>query len=245
VIDMKEALRLSDVHLLLDKREILRGVSLSVNKGEIVTIMGPNGAGKTTLLKTAMGLIRPTVGEVRIFGEQELDRSKRRLLGYIPQNLGLVNGLSVLSNVMMGALQRIPSWKSVVGLYPKDILDEAHATMQFLGIGHLANTKVGKLSGGEKQRVAIARTMLQEPAIIFADEMASNLDFKTAGEVMDNFLELRRKMDLTLIMTHHNPDFAKMYSETIYVMMDGKITATVPAAEFDKDFIALRGIEPV
>ncbi len=242
---MKEALRLSDVHLLLDKREILRGVSLSVNKGEIVTIMGPNGAGKTTLLKTAMGLIKPTVGEIHLFGEQKLNRSKRRLLGYIPQNLGLVNGLSVLSNVMMGALQRIPSWKSVVGLYPKDILDEAHATMQFLGIGHLANTKVGRLSGGEKQKVAIARTMLQEPAIIFADEMASNLDFKTAGEVMDNFLELRRKMDLTLIMTHHNPDFAKMYSETIYVMMDGKITATVPAAEFDKDFIALRGIEPV
>lgn len=245
MIDMKEALRLSDVHLLLDKREILRGVSLSVNKGEIVTIMGPNGAGKTTLLKTAMGLIKPTVGEIHLFGEQKLNRSKRRLLGYIPQNLGLVNGLSVLSNVMMGALQRIPSWKSVVGLYPKDILDEAHATMQFLGIGHLANTKVGRLSGGEKQKVAIARTMLQEPAIIFADEMASNLDFKTAGEVMDNFLELRRKMDLTLIMTHHNPDFAKMYSETIYVMMDGKITATVPAAEFDKDFIALRGIEPV
>jgi ABC-type phosphate/phosphonate transport system ATPase subunit len=133
----------------------------------------------------------------------------------------------------------------VVGIYPQHLLDEASAIMQFLSIEQLADAKVGKLSGGEKQRVAIARTMLQKPAIIFADEMASNLDFKTAGEVMDNFLELRRKMDLTLIMTHHNPDFAKIYSETIHVMIDGKITATVPAAEFDKDFIALRGIEPI
>ncbi|MEM2759583.1 MAG: ATP-binding cassette domain-containing protein [Nitrososphaerales archaeon] len=232
---MDEALRFNDIHLSLDKREILKGVSLSVSRGEIVTIMGPNGAGKTTLLKIALGLMKPTSGELYIFGKQRLSKTERGLLGYIPQNLGLVNGSSVLSNVIMGALQRMPAWRSMFGLYPATIIDEAYGTMQLLGIEHLSNTKVGKLSGGEKQRVAIARTMLQRPAIVFADEMASNLDLKAAGDVMERFLEIRKEMGLTLIMTHHNPEFAEMHSETVHLMMNGRIVSSIPASSLNRD----------
>jgi len=239
---MNDIILMNDIHLSMDGREILQGVSVSVKKGEVVTIMGPNGAGKTTLLKVALGLIKPTAGQLYVFGERKV--SKKGLLGYIPQNFGLVNGLSVLSNVMIGALHRMPRFGPMLGFYPKDVLDEAYGIMERLNIDHLVHTKVGKLSGGERQRVAIARTMLQKPSIIFADEMAASLDLKAAHEVMDNFLDIRKEMGLTLIMTHHNPEFAEMYSEITHLMMNGKIVSSIPASSFNKDnLIKMYGLE--
>lgn len=229
---MNTALLIDNVYLSINNKEILKGVYLDVKVGEVVTIMGPNGAGKTTLLKTAMGLIKPTKGSVYLFND---GYSKRKgLIGYIPQNLGLVNNLDTISNIMLGALHRMPKINSILGYYPKPIIEEAYELMKRLKIDNLANTKVSKLSGGEKQKVAIARTLIQKPSIIFADEMASNLDLKYAHEIMSSLLKLRRENNLTLVMTHHNPEFAKMYSEVVYLMKDGRIVDSVKASNLDE-----------
>ena len=232
---MADILRLNDIHFAAGKREILKGLSMTVKAGSAASIMGPNGAGKTTLLKVALGLLKPSAGEVTFFGQKRLMNETRKNLGYIPQNLALVNELNVLSNVMMGAMRRMPAWRSLLNSYPSEIISEASEIMNMLGISHLAQTKVKMLSGGERQRVAIARVILQQPSIIVADEMTSSLDFKTALSVMDTLMDVKKKMGLTLLMTHHNPDIAKMSSDIIYIVRDGVIFREVPAADIDRE----------
>lgn len=232
---MTDILRLNDVHFAAGGREILKGLSMTVKAGSAATIMGPNGAGKTTLLKVALGLLKPSVGQVTFFGEKKLSSETRKRLGYIPQNLALVSELNVLSNVLMGAMRRVPTWRSLVNAYPPEILAEAAEAMNMLGIAHLAQTKVKMLSGGERQRTAIARAILQRPSIIVADEMTSSLDFKTALSVMDTLLDVRERMGLTLLMTHHNPDIAKMSSDVICIVREGTVVKEVQAAEIDRE----------
>jgi phosphonate transport system ATP-binding protein len=232
-----DALSMNAVQLTINHRKILSNLSMTVPQGNAVTIMGPNGAGKTTLLKVALGLLKPTSGELYFFGKKGLDKESQKLLGYIPQNLGLVNELSVYSNVMMGALRRMPRWRSITGMYTKDLIDDAYSLMYDLKISHLKDVKIKKLSGGEKQRVAIARTLIQKPSIILADEMTASLDFKAAVTVMEIFAEIKKKMKITLLMTHHNPDIARLYSDNVLIMMNGRIEKDIPANEITADTI--------
>jgi phosphonate transport system ATP-binding protein len=229
-------LRLEDIHLSLGRKEILKGLSIRVNKGDAVTIMGPNGSGKTTLLKVALGLLKPSAGELYFFEEKKkISKENRKFLGYIPQNLALVNELNVFSNIIVGAVRRMPSWRSLLGAYPKEITKEAYEIMNMLGISQLAQLKVKTLSGGEKQRVAIARTIIQKPSIIFADEMTASLDFKTASEVMGILTGIQEKTGITLVMTHHNLEVAKRYSKTIFVIRDGKMLKEILASDLDRE----------
>ncbi|MBI2006112.1 MAG: ATP-binding cassette domain-containing protein [Nitrosopumilales archaeon] len=228
-------LSMNNVRFAINGREILRSVSLDVKKGNAVTIMGPNGAGKTTLIKIALGLLQPTKGELYFLGKIDLDKERRKLLGYIPQNLGLVNELSVFSNIMMGALRRMPRWRSITGMYPSQLVDEVYELMYTLKVTGLKDTKIKNLSGGEKQRVAIARTLIQKPSMILADEMTASLDFKAAVAVMDIFSEIREKIGITLLMTHHNPDISKKYSDTIFIMNNGRIENCILSKDIDKD----------
>jgi phosphonate transport system ATP-binding protein len=230
-----DALRMNAVHLVINNRKILNNISMNISQGNSVTIMGPNGTGKTTLLRVALGLIKPTSGEIQFFGKNGFSKENKRLLGYIPQNLGLVNELSVFSNVMMGALGRMSRWRSITGKYSKDLLDEAYSLMYDLKITHLKDIKIKKLSGGERQRVAIARTLIQKPSIILADEMTASLDFKAAVTVMDIFAEIKKKMKITLLMTHHNPDLARLYSDNILIMLNGRIEKNIQASELTQN----------
>ncbi len=235
---MSDVLSMNQIRLIINERKIINNLTINVKQNSAVTIMGPNGAGKTTLLKIALGLIQPTSGEMHLFGKKGLDKQRRNLLGYIPQNLGLVNELSVFTNVMMGALRHMPRWRSITGMYPKELLTEAYSLMYELKITHLKDTKIKKLSGGEKQRVAIARTLIQKPAMILADEMTASLDFKAAVAVMDIFAEIRKKRGITLLMTHHNPDIAKMYSDTVFIMINGAIEKNIESKEMSEDAIS-------
>jgi len=232
-------LRLKDIRLSLGRSEILKGLSISVNKGDAVTIMGPNGSGKTTLLKVALGLLKPSAGELYFFGEKKnISKENRKFLGYIPQNLALVNELNVFSNIIVGAVRRMPSWRSLLGAYPAEITKEAYEIMNMLGISQLAQVKAKMLSGGEKQRVAIARTIIQKPSIIFADEITASLDFKTAAEVMGILTGIKEKTGVTLVMTHHNLEVAKKYSKTIFIIRDGKMLKEILASDLDREYLA-------
>jgi phosphonate transport system ATP-binding protein len=235
---MSDVLSMNQIQLIINDRKIINNLSMNVGQNNAITIMGPNGAGKTTLLKIALGLIRPTSGELYLFGKKGIDKERRKLLGYIPQNLGLVNELSVFSNVIIGALREIPRWRSILGMYPKDILDEVYSLLYELKISHLKDVKVKKLSGGERQRVAIARTLIQKPSVIFADEMTASLDFKAAAAVMEIFTEVRKKKGITLLMTHHNPDITKMYSDTVFIMINGRIEKKIESKEINKETIS-------
>ncbi|MFY9301307.1 MAG: ATP-binding cassette domain-containing protein [Candidatus Nitrosotenuis sp.] len=235
---MSDVLSMNQVRLIINDRRILNNLSMNVKQNSAVTIMGPNGAGKTTLLKIALGLLQPTSGDLYLFGKKGIDKQRRNLLGYIPQNLGLVSELSVFSNIMMGALRRMPRWRSIVGAYPKELLDEAYSLMYELKLTHLKDVKVKKLSGGEKQRVAIARTLIQKPSMILADEMTASLDFKAAVAVMDIFAEIRKKKGITLLMTHHNPNIAKMYSDIVFIMLNGRIEKSMESKEINDDTIS-------
>lgn len=232
-------LRLKDIRLSIGRREILKGLSISIKRGDAVTIMGPNGSGKTTLLKVALGLIKPSAGELYFFEEKKnISKENRKFLGYIPQNLALVNELNVFSNIIVGAVRRIPSWRSLLGAYPEEITKEAYEIMNMLGISQLAQVKVKTLSGGEKQRVAIARTIIQKPSIIFADEMTASLDFKTASEVMSILTSIKEKTGVTLVMTHHNLEVAKRYSKTIFIIRDGIMLKEILASDLDRESLA-------
>jgi phosphonate transport system ATP-binding protein len=110
--------------------------------------------------------------------------------------------------------------------------------MYELKISHLKDTKIKKLSGGEKQRVAIARTLIQNPSLIVADEMTASLDFKAAVAVMDIFAEIRKKKKITLLMTHHNPEIAKMYSDTVLIMINGRIEKNIDSKEMNQNTIS-------
>ena len=228
-------LHLKDIRLSVGRKEILKGLSISVNKGDAVTIMGPNGSGKTTLLKVALGLLKPSAGELYFFEEKKISKENRKFLGYIPQNLALVNEMNVFSNIIVGAVRRMPSWRSLLGAYPEEITKEAYEIMNMLGISQLAQLKVKTLSGGEKQRVAIARTIIQKPSIIFADEMTASLDFKTASEVMGILTGIKEKTGVTLVMTHHNLEVAKRYSKTIFIIRDGKMLKEILASDLDRE----------
>lgn len=231
---MSDVLSVDSVHLTVNKRKILNNLSMAVSEGSAVTIMGPNGAGKTTLLRVILGLVKPTSGSISFFGKSG-ESSRDHFLGYIPQNLGLVGELSVFSNVMMGALRRMPRWRAITGRYPNDLLTEAYSLMYDLKVSNLMDVKVKNLSGGEKQRVAIARTLIQKPSIILADEMTASLDFKAAVAVMDIFSQIREKMGITLLMTHHNPDITKRYSDTALIMLNGRIEKVIPSEKIDAE----------
>ena len=154
---------------------VLRDVSLSIPSGKHMVIMGPSGSGKSTLLRVMAGILAPIRGCVSICNQRSDHRSQRELsslIGYIPQQLGLVRNLTALENVLMGSLGRVGDGSALLGLFPRHEIDAARAALDMMGIAHKATEPVFCLSGGERQRVAIARTLLQHPRVVLADEFA-------------------------------------------------------------------------
>jgi phosphonate transport system ATP-binding protein len=230
------ALRLENIFFSYDGRSpVLRGISLSVPCGARVAIMGPSGSGKTTLLRVAAGLLKPQRGMVQVFGESYPLKAARPYIGYIPQNLGLVGNQSVLTNVLMGALPHVGTFQSLLGRFPDTVLGAAVKAMELVGIEHLRNRRVWELSGGERQRVAIARALVQRPRLLLADEMVSDLDYVMAREIMEVITGLAREMGITLVMVHHDLDLVRQYSDTVYLVNYGRVVATMPSRELDRE----------
>ena len=173
---------------------ILKDVCLSIPSGQITIIMGPSGTGKTTLLKILAGILTPSRGQVEVFNHNianQPQRSIASLIGYIPQQLGLVRNLTALENVLMGALGRCGNGSALLGLFPREEVKKAEAALDLMGIAHKTNEKVFRLSGGERQRVAIARTLLQHPRVVVADEFVSDLDMALALEILSRIRRRR------------------------------------------------------
>jgi phosphonate transport system ATP-binding protein len=205
---------------------VLRNVSLSVPGGKHTVIMGPSGTGKTTLLRVFAGILKPDSGRITVF-DRPIDHSNRRelsvLIGYIPQQLGLVRNLSALENVLMGAFGRLGDARSLLGLFSQHEIDSAHAALEMMGIAHKSATQVFQLSGGERQRVAIARTLLQRPRIIIADELASDLDLALAYEILGRIRQAAEQENITIIMSMHRLGLARTFGDEVLALDHGTI----------------------
>jgi len=224
------------------KEAVLRGVSLDAAAGEITMVLGASGGGKTTLLKLIKGMLAPRQGRIVVHGEPSprVSRTGRldRTVAYIPQQLGLVRSMSVLDNVLTGALGRVGTLASLVRLFPKNDVQRAHELLRMLGISEKAHERVYALSGGERQRVAIARALMQEPRLILADEFVSQLDPVTGREIMELLRGLVRA-GITLLMTTHELDLVLRFADRVVVLRDGEKVLDAPAAGLDADALAV------
>lgn len=205
--------------------EVLRNVSLRVNKGEIVSIIGPSGAGKSTLLHILSGLDRPDNGTVLINNTNLYNLSpnkqatfRNKELGFVFQFHHLLPEFSAIENVA------VPLWIS--GVNKKQGVAKAQEILTIVGLQHRMNNKPSEMSGGEQQRVAIARALINEPAILMADEPTGNLDSQNAQAIHELFLTLRTQLNQTIIMITHNDALAAMTDRTL-IMKDGCIVQEI------------------
>tara|TARA_B100001123_G_scaffold175056_1_gene201010 strand:+ start:75 stop:755 length:681 start_codon:yes stop_codon:yes gene_type:complete len=182
--------------------------TFDIEQGEIVSIIGESGIGKTTFLKTIANLISPLEGDLQTF-EQVPQRIRGRI-GYIPQKLGLVKHASVFSNVLQGAICNESVWRSITGFHEELTLGKVHDTIELMGLSDKSEEPISKLSGGQQRRVAIARTIAQNPKLILADEFLSELDAKTAEKVWKTMLEYVKENEITLVIVEHNIDWANL-----------------------------------
>ena len=201
---------------------ILNDISLNVNEGEIISIVGSSGAGKTTLLQIMGTLDTPDNGSLEIGGLDPFKLNSKKLadfrnksIGFIFQSHQLLPEFSALENVILPAL---------IGGYSKsDSLKEAQRLMEIVGIDNRAKHKPSELSGGEQQRVAVCRALINNPKIVFADEPSGNLDSKNAKELHELFFMLRKDLKQTFVIVTHNESLANMADNKITIF-DGKIS---------------------
>ncbi len=221
-------IRMNDVWASYNKKSIiLQEINMDIKKNSNYAIVGTSGSGKSTLLKLMNGLMMPYKGSIAVDGHTP-DQGSRRFrsvmshIGYIPQHLGLVRNSTVFDNVMIGALPRMKKLDSLIKRYPAEETERALEILEQVGLSGKEYRKVYMLSGGEKRRVAIARAFMQRPTILLADEMLSELDDKTAREVMSLVAEIQKGSELTAVMIHHNVDLALEFADHVALIQHGK-----------------------
>lgn len=201
--------------------QVLKGIDLNIDKGEVVSIVGPSGAGKTTLLQIIGTLDRADSGRVIINGtdvsrmkEKELSAFRNKEIGFVFQFHQLLPEFTALENVTIPSL--------IKGVSATDARKQALEMLNFLGLSDRASHKPAELSGGEKQRVAVARALINNPAVVLADEPSGSLDTKNKEELHNLFFELRDKLGQTFVIVTHDEGLAGQTDRTIH-MLDGRI----------------------
>ncbi|HMJ48691.1 MAG TPA: ABC transporter ATP-binding protein [Ferruginibacter sp.] len=211
----------NNIYKQYDHLTVLKGVDISISKGEIVSIVGSSGAGKSTLLHILGTLDKADKGEIVLNGQhleklngKKLSAFRNQHIGFVFQFHHLLPEFTALENVC------IPGW--IRGGKKKDIAIKAEGLLKTLGLGDRLENKPQQLSGGEQQRVAVARALINSPAIVMADEPTGNLDSAHAKELHELFIDLRNKFEQTFLIVTHNEELAKM-SDRVLMMKDGKI----------------------
>ena len=201
--------------------QVLKGIDLEINKGEIVSIVGPSGAGKTTLLQIMGTLDEPDAGVVQIDGtvvsrmkEKELSAFRNKNIGFVFQFHQLLPEFTALENVMIPAL--------IAGVSSKEAHERAMKILYFMGLVDRASHKQNELSGGEKQRVAVARALINDPAVILADEPSGSLDTHNKEDLHQLFFDLRDRLGQTFVIVTHDEGLAKITDRTVHIV-DGMI----------------------
>ncbi len=214
--------------------EVLKGVSFTVEDGEFVAVMGPSGSGKTTLLNCISCYIPFDGGQITLgdqtlaqLDEAELARVRNQKLGFVFQDFMLLDGLTVQENII---LPRI-----IAGHTSSDMHESAGRLMQLFGIAHIAKKYPAEISGGEKQRTAVARALINNPYLILADEPTGNLDSKSSRAVIEAFQEAQKGLGATIFMVTHD-SFSASFCDRVIILRDGVVYRTLTKSGSRMDF---------
>jgi len=221
-----------DIHNItksFGKLQVLKGIDLHIGKGEVVSIVGPSGAGKTTLLQIIGTLEKPDTGTIVIDGtdvsglsQTKLSDFRNRHIGFVFQFHQLLPEFTALENIMIPAF--------IAGKGRKEAKARAEELLQFMGLSERAAHKPSELSGGEKQRVAVARALVNSPSVILADEPSGSLDSKNKAELHQLFFDLRDKFGQTFVIVTHDESLAALTDRTIH-MKDGLLSIPAPSSD--------------
>ena len=224
-------------------REILKDISFSIEKGEIISIIGESGAGKSTLMRCINGLEGINSGSIKFYGtditklkEQERNSIKKQM-AYVFQDLNIIDNMYVIENVLIPFLNRKNFIQVLLNRFSRAEYERALYCLEKVGISKLAYTKAKYLSGGEKQRVAIARSIAPNVDLILADEPISSLDEKNSFQIMEIFKRINAKKNKTIILNLHNVEIAKKFSDKILALKNGEIFFFKKSSEVNEDDI--------
>jgi phosphonate transport system ATP-binding protein len=245
---MSAVIRVENLNKTFGRKQALFDLALSVEPGEMVALIGASGSGKSTLLRHLAGLAccdRTAGGNVQVLGRQvqadgKLNGEVRRLradIGYIFQQFNLVGRLSVLQNVLLGCLGRMPRWRGSLGLFNAEEKQRALHALARVGLADLAQQRASTLSGGQQQRVAIARALCQRAKVILADEPIASLDPESARKVMQILADINREDGTTVVVTLHQVDYAMRYCRRAVALKAGRIHYDGAAAELHTNFL--------
>jgi phosphonate transport system ATP-binding protein len=212
----------------------LKHVDLSIKQGEMVALIGPSGSGKSTLMRHISGLTladKHSDSCIKVLGNiiqqrGKLDkhvRTSRSQIGNVFQQFNLVNRLSVLTNVMIGGLSRIPTYRSLLGWFTAEEKHMALEALERVGLKNVALKRASELSGGQQQRVAIARALMQKAKVILADEPIASLDPESSRLVMQTLKDINEKDGITVVVTLHQVEYAQKYCERAVALQDGEV----------------------
>jgi phosphonate transport system ATP-binding protein len=212
----------------------LKHVDLSIKQGEMVALIGPSGSGKSTLMRHISGLTladKHSDSCIKVLGNTiqqrgKLDkhvRTSRSQIGNVFQQFNLVSRLSVLTNVMIGGLSRIPTYRSLLGWFTAEENHMALEALERVGLKNVALKRASELSGGQQQRVAIARALMQKAKVILADEPIASLDPESSRLIMQTLKDINEKDGITVVVTLHQVDYAQKYCERAVALQDGEV----------------------
>ncbi|MDC8772627.1 phosphonate ABC transporter ATP-binding protein [Roseateles albus] len=224
------------------KAPALRDVELQVRRGEMVALLGASGSGKSTLLRHLSGLHRADAGSrsvVTILGRELQSggrlagdvRASRAEVATVFQQFNLVERLPVMTNVLAGALHRLPLWRGLLGLFPRAEQERAYAALARVGIEACAWQRASTLSGGQQQRAAISRALVQGAEIILADEPIASLDPESSRRVMSLLAELNRELGVTVVVSLHQVDYAFAFCPRTVALRQGQVVFDGPTQE--------------
>jgi phosphonate transport system ATP-binding protein len=229
---------------------VLDDISLIIEGRGITAVIGPSGTGKSTLIRCINRLVTPTSGEI-VFDGQDLTklsgralREARRRIGMVHQEYNLVERLSVIENVLCGRLGFVPVWRAWLRRFTREDIARAFDLLDAVGLGDYAQRRADQLSGGQRQRVGIARALMQEPALLLADEPTSSLDPKTSVEIVSLMAELAGARGIPVIINIHNVELARRFANRIIGMARGAVVFDgPPSALQDSHLQAIYGGE--
>lgn len=221
----------------------LKDVSLEIEQGEFVAIIGLSGAGKSTLIRTINKMHPITNGKLTVNNQDvsELKGKKlrkfRRSIGMIFQSFNLIPRTTVIKNVLAAKVPDMPLYKTIFGIYTKKDKQQALEALDRLGILEKAHVRTDKLSGGQMQRVALARTVAQNPDIILADEPVASLDPITAAQVMSDFTRINQELNISVLINIHHVDLALEYADRVIGIRGGEIVFDGPSEKVDEEIL--------
>ena len=218
----------------------LKGVNLTVNSGEFVTILGPSGSGKTTLLRSINGLENIDSGEI-VFSHHKIDNGYLSYVqnksGMVFQEFNLVNNLSSINNVLSGLLNSSSKFFSMFYLFTREQKLQALKSLETVGLLDKAYSRVDQLSGGQRQRVGIARAIIKKPILLLADEPVASLDPKASSIVLSLLKKICNEFNITIICNLHQVELAIKFSKRIVGLLDGAIMFDAPTKNIDVDYV--------